>query len=135
MNTTLKSNVSKPNRLHIGHLVKDVFNESGLSVTEFARLINCARPNVYAIFERYDISIEQLLNISDALNHNFLEDIMRHSGMLSPHYPEQLNITIRLETFVSNTNKSDRIVDLLNELVKECDEGKVSFETQNNTGL
>lgn len=54
--------MAKPHRMHIGHLIKEVFDETGISVAEFARRINCARPNVYSIFERYDIGVEQLLD-------------------------------------------------------------------------
>ena len=31
--------MAKPHRMHIGHLIKDVFDKKGMSVTEFARRI------------------------------------------------------------------------------------------------
>ena len=67
-------------KLHIGHMVKSVFDESGLSVAEFARRIHCERTNVYKIFNRQSVDIEILVKISDALEHNFLEDVMKHYG-------------------------------------------------------
>lgn len=84
-------------RLHIGHLIKSVFDESGMTVAEFARRIHCARPNVYSIFERYDIGVEQLINISIALNHNFFDDIVHYCELKSFLLPRQLNINIHLE--------------------------------------
>lgn len=67
-------------KLHIGHMVKSVFDKSGLSVAEFARRIHCERTNVYKIFNRQSVDVEILVKISDALEHNFLEDVMKHYG-------------------------------------------------------
>ena len=82
------------NKLHIGHMVKSVFDESGLSVAEFARRIHCERTNVYAIFERNDIGVEQLLKISVALNHNFFDDVIDQSGMKSKMPPKQIVVDL-----------------------------------------
>lgn len=84
-------------RLHIGHLIKSVFDDSGLTIAEFARRINCARPNVYSIFERYDIGVEQLINISIALDHNFFDDIQRSFGLKESEHVKQLNISFDVE--------------------------------------
>ena len=111
--------MAKPHRIHIGHLIKDVFDEKGISVTEFARRINCARPNVYSIFERYDIGVEQLLDISEALDHNFLDDIQLNSGMDSSLQTRQLNISLNLDAF--SNEKAKRISILLKELAEEGD--------------
>lgn len=106
--------MAKPHRMHIGHLIKDVFDEKGISVTEFARRINCARPNVYSIFERYDIGVEQLIDISEALDHNFLDDIQLKSG-LDSHLPTRhLDVHLNLEAFPAD--KAERIVSFVNEL-------------------
>lgn len=82
------------NKLHIGHMVKSVFDKSGLSVAEFARRIHCERTNVYAIFERNDIGVEQLLKISVALNHNFFDDVIDQSGMKSKMPPKQIVVDL-----------------------------------------
>lgn len=106
--------MAKPHRMHIGHLIKDVFDEKGISVTEFARRINCARPNVYSIFERYDIGVEQLIDISEALEHNFLDDVQMRSGLNSNLKTQHLDLHINLETFTAD--KAEKIVTLVNEL-------------------
>ena len=84
------------NKLHIGHMVKSVFDESGLSVAEFARKIHCERTNVYKIFNRQSIDVEILVKISEALEHNFLADVMKHYG-LSAKYSTNLSFNIALD--------------------------------------
>lgn len=106
--------MTKPHRIHIGHLIKEVFDEKGISVTEFARRINCARPNVYSIFERYDIGVEQLIDISEALEHNFLDDVQLKSGLESQLTTRQLNVQFNFEAL--STEKAERIVNFVNEL-------------------
>ncbi len=106
--------MAKPHRMHIGHLIKEVFDEKGISVTEFAHRINCARPNVYSIFERYDIGVEQLIDISEALDHNFFDDVQMKSGLESQLPIRQLNVQINLETF--STEKAERILSFVNEI-------------------
>ena len=106
--------MAKPHRMHIGHLIKDVFDKKGMSVTEFARRINCARPNVYSIFERYDIGVEQLINISEALDHNFLDDVQMRSGLGSNLKTQHLDVHLNLTAF--SADKAERIVTLVNEL-------------------
>lgn len=68
-----------------------------MTVAEFARRIHCARPNVYSIFERYDIGVEQLVKISIALNHNFFDDVIQYSGLESAFFHRQLNVSINLD--------------------------------------
>lgn len=106
--------MAKPHRMHIGHLIKEVFDEKGISVTEFACRINCARPNVYSIFERYDIGVEQLIDISEALEHNFFDDVQLKSGLESQLPTRKLNVQINLETF--SVEKAERILNFVNEL-------------------
>ena len=109
--------MAKPHRIHIGHLIKEVFDEKGISVTEFARRINCARPNVYSIFERYDIGVEQLINISEALEHNFLDDVQLKSGLESQLQTRHLHFNLDLDAF--SAEKAERIGVLLKELAEE----------------
>jgi transcriptional regulator with XRE-family HTH domain len=66
--------------IHIGHIIKSVFDASGMTVSELARQIHCERTNVYKIFNRRSIDVELLVKISEILNHNFLTDVMRCHG-------------------------------------------------------
>lgn len=72
--------VNNNGNLHIGQLIKSVFDASGLSVAELARGINCERTNVYKIFNRSTIDVELLVRISEVMGHNFLADVMKHYG-------------------------------------------------------
>lgn len=81
--------------LHIGHLIKSVFDASGMTVSEFARRIHCERTNVYKIFNRQSIDVETLVKISEALEHNFLEDVMKYYG-LGEKYCTKYNLNISL---------------------------------------
>ena len=100
--------------IHIGKLIKSVFDESGLSVAEFARRINCGRSNIYFIFERSSIDVKQLIEISNALNHNFFDDIELHCGIKSDLCPRQISINLNINNL--DNNKAVRIARFLEEL-------------------
>ena len=83
---------TQPN-LHIGHLIKSVFDESGMTVSEFARQIHLERTTVYSIFERSTLDVLQLARISLVLKHNFLSDVERFLGL----EPNAASITLHLD--------------------------------------
>ena len=101
-------------KLHIGKMIKAVFDESGLSVSELARRIHTARSNVYFIFERPSIDMEQLLDLCDALDHNFLDDIQVQRKMKSQLCPRVLHIDLNLDDLTDE--KALRIERFLEEL-------------------
>ena len=94
--------------IHIGQRIKAVFEESGMTVSEFARQIHLERSTVYGIFERPSIDSMLLAKISLVLKHNFLSDIEQYYGL----FPKAPSFTIHLD------NLSPEIVlqlaDLLN---------------------
>jgi len=98
--------------VHIGQLVKSVFDSSGMSVSELARRLHCERTNVYTIFRRRTMDVELLAMLSKILNHNFFEDVVKLYGLTCPH--TQLNIQIPLEEF--NIEKMSRLAELLTNL-------------------
>lgn len=59
--------------IQIGELIKKVFDERGLSVSEFARRINKSRENVYDIFTRKTIDTGLLYTISEVLKFDFFK--------------------------------------------------------------
>ena len=63
------------NNIHIGHLVKQKLEESDLTITQLAHRINRTRTTVYDIFERKSIDIDLLIQLSDALDFDFLYHI------------------------------------------------------------
>jgi hypothetical protein len=58
-------------QLPIGNLIQKKLKESGLSNAEFARKLNCTPQNVFNILERDSLDTQLLMDISEALNHNF----------------------------------------------------------------
>ena len=99
--------------VHIGHLIKSVFDESGMSVSELARQLHCERTNVYTIFKRRTVDVEFLAMLSEILNHNFLDDAMRLYGLTATFSPK-LNLSISLDNFTKE--KMERLTEMLDEL-------------------
>ncbi len=64
--------------LHIGQLIKEQLEKSGMKKTEFARRINITSQNVYHIFTRKSIDTGLLESISDVLKFNFFESLEMH---------------------------------------------------------
>lgn len=92
---------------HIGQMIKAVFDESGMTVAEFARQIHLERTTVYNIFERQSIDAILLARISLVLKHNFLTDVELHYGLI----PQIPSLTFHLD------NLSPEIVIQLAELL------------------
>ena len=59
---------------HIGKMIQDELSRQGRTVVWLAKEIYCEKSNVYKLFKRKSIDFEQLLKISEVLNHNFLND-------------------------------------------------------------
>ena len=86
--------------IHIGQLIKTVFDESGMTVAELARQIHLERTTIYSIFERPSVDAILLVKISKALNHNFLADIEKICEMPS----EVVSLTIRIDSLTQETS-------------------------------
>lgn len=59
---------------HIGKMIQEELDRQGRTVVWLAKEIYCEKSNVYKLFKRKSIDFEQLLKISEVLNHNFLSD-------------------------------------------------------------
>lgn len=94
--------------LHIGQLIKSVFDESGMTVSEFARQIHLERSTVYSIFKRQSIDSTLLARISLVLKHNFLSDVERHYGLVS----QVPSLTLHLDNL--SPEIAFQLADLLN---------------------
>lgn len=77
--------------IHLGSLVKQKMKERNISISEFAEAIHCDRTNIYSIFKRKSMDIQQIMQISEALNYDFLQ-----------YYHQEIknSITPRLEIIV-----------------------------------
>lgn len=92
MSYNVSTAMSTQNSIHIGHMIKSVFDESGMTISEFARRIYLERTTVYDIFERTSIDVLQLARISLVLKHNFLYDIEQHLGLT----PQTSSLTLHI---------------------------------------
>lgn len=63
------------NKLTIGSLIEQEVRRQQIPITEFAKIINCKRNNVYDIFKRSTIDTVLLKRVSKILGHNFFQDL------------------------------------------------------------
>ncbi len=61
--------------IHLGSLVKQELLKQDKSVFWLSEAIKVERSGIYKLFRRKNISMQLLLKISIALNHDFFEDI------------------------------------------------------------
>ena len=64
----------KMKNVHVGEMVRTEMRQQGRTVAWLASNICCEKSNVYKLFRRKSIDLEQLMRISEALGHNFLRD-------------------------------------------------------------
>lgn len=112
----LRQNTMQDEEIHIGQLVKSVFDSSHLSVSELARQLHCDRSNVYSIFQRRSVDVELLAKLSKILHYNFLEEAMKLYG-LSSATSTQLNLNISIDGLSSE--KIIRLAAVLDKLKRE----------------
>ncbi|MBQ3738958.1 MAG: helix-turn-helix domain-containing protein [Bacteroidales bacterium] len=60
--------------IFIGQMIKDELKKQGRSASWLAKRIYCERTNVYKLFKRKSLDLEQLMQISRILDHDFLKD-------------------------------------------------------------
>lgn len=65
---------------HAGERIKEIWAASGMSVSEFARRLNCHRQNVYDIFKRKVVDVELLQRISKVLEHDLVTELYGAKG-------------------------------------------------------
>ncbi len=58
-------------QIHIGREIENVYQKSGMKLSEFAKRINTSARNVYSIFERKEIKTDQLQKICEVLDFDF----------------------------------------------------------------
>jgi len=92
-------------KIHIGKLIQTFVKENNINSAELARKIGKTRQNIYDLYKRDDIEVKLFLTISEALNHNFFEDI----------YSTKNN---------QNARDIDVVFDTLKKLVREKISGK-----------
>ena len=66
--------MDKMKDVHIGNLIYDELKRQGHNTQWLANKICCEKSNVYKMYKRKSIGLDQLLRISEILQHNFLRD-------------------------------------------------------------
>jgi len=66
----------KYRNIHIGKLIKQKFEVSNISISQFAKAIRCSRATVYNIFDSKSIDTDRLILISEVLKCGFLEEYL-----------------------------------------------------------
>jgi len=61
--------------IHIGSIIEKKLKEKSMTVTGFAKKINRERTTVHDIFNRKSIDIELLIEISKALDYDFIHKV------------------------------------------------------------
>jgi transcriptional regulator with XRE-family HTH domain len=91
--------------IHIGEKIKSVFNQSGLNIAQFARLLQVRRTRIYAIFNSKTLDIGLLCKISDVLHYDFIMEIYLNKREDEKQNPSIINIQFQL----TSENLSDFI--------------------------
>ena len=60
--------------VHVGKMIQNEMLRQGRTVKWLAEQIYCEKSNIYKLFKRHSIDLEQLMRISEVLDHNFLRD-------------------------------------------------------------
>ena len=61
--------------MHIGQHIKEVMRQQGVTATQLAKDICCARPHIHRIFHKDNIDVALLERISTALDYDFFHDL------------------------------------------------------------
>ena len=89
----------------IGERIKEIFDKKNMSITQFAELLHCDRANVYNIFRRKKIDIHLLLEISEILNHNFVEEICSKHGVSKDMSSSKISFVLEINNMNAKSLK------------------------------
>jgi len=62
-------------KIHLGKLIQTFVKENNINSAELARKVGKTRQNIYDLYKRDDIEVKLFLTISDALQHDFIDDL------------------------------------------------------------
>jgi len=96
----------KPKEICIGERIREIFEKSDISISQFADLLHCDRANVYNLFRRKKIDIELLLEVSEVLNHNFVEEVCAKHGRFKDIFSPKISLVFELNDVDVQTVKT-----------------------------
>jgi transcriptional regulator with XRE-family HTH domain len=83
-------------KIHIGSVIQSIFKQSGLTVSQFARLLQIQRTRIYYIFNSKTLDIDLLCKISDALHYDFITEIYLKTREDEKQNPTVINIHFQI---------------------------------------
>lgn len=111
-------------KVHIGRLIREQFEASGMTKKAFADKINLSARHVYSLFERESVDTGLLQRISEVLNHNFFKAYIDYKfppveGEVTEPAEEKNSIQLKLEINIKGKiNKRE----ILNSVKEELDQ-------------
>ena len=78
------------NSLLLGKLIEEEVRRQQIPIKKFAEMIFCQRNNVYKIFERSSLHVDQLALISKVLNRNYFEELARDPTLIDINSEEAI---------------------------------------------
>jgi len=63
-------------KIHLGKLIQAFVKENNINSAELARKVGKTRQNIYDLYKRDDIEVKLFLAISEALQHNFMDELL-----------------------------------------------------------
>ena len=107
----------------IGERIKKVFETKNMSITQFAELLHYDPSNIHNIFRRKKIETFLLLDISEILHHDFIEEIRAENGYSSGISSSNISLILEINTIDPKTlNKLIKIIKQLE--IKAIDTSK-----------
>jgi transcriptional regulator with XRE-family HTH domain len=89
--------------ISIGERIHEVFDKSDMSIAQFAKLLHYDRANIYNIFRRKKIDLYLLSQISKILNHDFVEELCRQSGISKDIPSSKVFLTLEINSMDAKT--------------------------------
>lgn len=83
----------------IGAQIREIVEQRGMTVTEFAKRINKSRENAYSIFSRKTIDTGLLKLISEVLEYDFFKQYSRDYAILEKAFEDNLSEIKMLREF------------------------------------
>lgn len=62
-------------KIHLGQLIQTFVKENNINSADLARKVGKTRQNIYDLYKRDDIEVKLFLAISDALQHDFMDEL------------------------------------------------------------
>ena len=101
--------------IHIGERIKEIFDQKNISITQFADLLHCDRANVYNIFRRKKIDVDLLLEISNILNHDFVEEVCAKHEFSKDLHPSKVYFVLEIHSM------DDKLLENLLKTIKQME--------------